>query len=64
MGANNRSSDSFAGQLTILETVFGLILIYILEQRLPPVVESIGIVLFLAAIIYGIRQSAQPHAAL
>lgn len=48
---------SFAGQLTIFETIFGLLFIYILEQRLPPALEGLGIALFLGAIAYGIRQS-------
>lgn len=47
---------SLAGQLTIFETIFGLLFIYLLEQRLPPVLEWIGIALFLAAIAYGIRK--------
>jgi len=47
---------SFAGQLTIFETIFGLAFIYILEQRPPPVMEGLGITLFLGAIGYGIRQ--------
>lgn len=48
-----------AGQLTIFETIFGLLFVYTLEQRLPPPVETIGIVLLLGAVIYGIRQSSQ-----
>jgi drug/metabolite transporter (DMT)-like permease len=49
---------SLAGQLTIFETIFGLVFIYLLQQRLPPVMECIGMVLFLIAIVYGIRKFA------
>jgi drug/metabolite transporter (DMT)-like permease len=47
---------SLAGQLTIFETVFGVIFFYLLEQKFPPVIESVGIVLFLCSIIYGVRK--------
>lgn len=47
---------SLAGQLMIFETIFGLIFIYILEQRLPLAVECLGIALFMIAIVYGIRK--------
>ncbi len=50
---------SLAGQLTIFETIFGLIFIYTLEQRLPPLMESVGIAILLSAVIYGIRSSSQ-----
>lgn len=50
---------SFAGQLTIFETIFGLFFIYLLEQRLPTGLESIGIILFLLAIGEGIRRSSK-----
>lgn len=47
---------SLAGQMTIFETIFGLIFFYIIEKKMPPLLESIGILLFLGAIIYGVRQ--------
>lgn len=50
---------SLAGQLTIFETIFGILYFYTLEQGLPPLMELIGIVLFLVAITYGIRKSSQ-----
>ncbi len=50
---------SFAGQLTIFETIFGLVFIYLLEQRLPTTLESTGIAFFLIAIGEGIRQSSK-----
>lgn len=53
--ASMRLPVSFAGQLTIFETVFGLIFFYLLEQQLPPIVELFGIGLMLLAIVYGIN---------
>ncbi|HEY2809969.1 MAG TPA: DMT family transporter [Rhabdochlamydiaceae bacterium] len=47
---------SLAGQLTIFETIFGVIFVYILQQQTPPFLESIGIAILLIAIVYGIRQ--------
>lgn len=46
---------SLAGQLTVFETIFGVLFVYIVDQTLPSPVESIGIVILLAAVIYGIR---------
>ena len=50
---------SLAGQLTIFETLFGISFVYMLEQRFPHKLEFLGIAFLLAAIIYGIRISAQ-----
>ena len=50
---------SLAGQLTIFETIFGVIFLYSLEQRLPPLLESIGMLFLLGAVLLGIRQFAQ-----
>lgn len=57
---------SLAGQLTIFETVFGLLFIYMIQQELPPLTEVAGIVLMLSAIVYGINTFAakKPVAAL
>jgi drug/metabolite transporter (DMT)-like permease len=41
---------SLAGQLTIFETIFGLIFVYLLEQRLPTMMESIGILTILGGV--------------
>lgn len=55
---------SLAGQLMIFETIFGVIFVYLLDQRLPPLMESAGILLLLGAVIYGIRSfSFQPSVA-
>lgn len=53
---------SFAGQLTIFETIFGVIFVYTLQQQLPPLMEGIGILFLLIAIVYGIRQFARKKA--
>lgn len=50
---------SLAGQLTIFETIFGVMFVYVLEKNIPPLQECLGIALLLAAIVYGIRSSAQ-----
>ncbi len=50
---------SLAGQLTIFETIFGVLFVYLLAHTMPPLLECIGIVILLIAIIYGIRQFAQ-----
>lgn len=52
---------SLAGQLTIFETVFGVIFVYILAGHLPPMMESIGIVVLLLAVVYGIRRFSRHH---
>lgn len=46
---------SLAGQLTIFEVIFGLILIYFAEQRLPYSLEFIGIVLMLGGVLMGFK---------
>lgn len=50
---------SLAGQLTIFETIFGILFVYALEHSLPPLFEGVGIALFLIAIVYGIKVSSQ-----
>lgn len=47
---------SLAGQLTIFETIFGVIFFYMIEMKMPPLLECIGILLFLGAITYGVSQ--------
>lgn len=52
---------SLAGQLMIFETIFGILFVYLLQQRLPPMLEVGGILLILTAVIFGIRMySVQP----
>jgi drug/metabolite transporter (DMT)-like permease len=50
---------TLTGQLMTFETLFGLLFVYMLHQSLPPLMEVLGIGLFLTAIMYGIRASAQ-----
>ncbi len=50
---------SLAGQLTIFETIFGVLFFYLLTMTLPSTIEVIGIIILLAAIIYGIRKFAR-----
>jgi len=46
---------AFGGQLTIFETLFGLMFVYIYEERVPTFLECLGITLMLAAIFYTMR---------
>lgn len=46
---------SLAGQMTIFETVFGLIFVYTLEQRLPSSLEGIGFSFIFLAIAYSMN---------
>jgi drug/metabolite transporter (DMT)-like permease len=54
---------SLAGQLTIFETIFGLLFVYTLAQYLPPLIECLGIVILLSAVGYSIRFSSHAYAA-
>lgn len=46
---------SIIGLMMMLEVVFGLILIYLFEQRLPLPLETSGVVLMLAGVVIGCR---------
>ncbi len=48
---------ALAGQLTIFETIFGILFFYALQQSLPPALECAGIVLFLIAVLWAMRAS-------
>ncbi len=47
---------ALVGQLTILETVFAILFVFAIEQRLPPPIETAGMALQLIAILFGIHQ--------
>lgn len=47
---------SLAGQLMLFETIFGVLFVYILEERIPPASESAGICLLLFATFCGLQQ--------
>jgi drug/metabolite transporter (DMT)-like permease len=47
---------SLAGQLTIFETAFALLFVYLIEQRPPVYIEVAGMGLQLFGILYGIQQ--------
>ena len=49
---------SLAGQLTIFETLFGILFVYAIKGHMPPILECVGMLFFLAAITFGIRQFA------
>lgn len=46
---------SYAGQLTIFETLFGLLFFYLSVQEFPSMIEFAGASLMLVAIIYGMN---------
>lgn len=47
---------SLAGQLTVFETIFGVLFAYMITQSLPSFREGVGIFILLTAIFYGIRK--------
>jgi drug/metabolite transporter (DMT)-like permease len=46
---------SLAGQLMIFETIFGIVFVCLLEQKLPPLIEWSGILLLLGSVTHSIR---------
>jgi drug/metabolite transporter (DMT)-like permease len=59
----NRASTylpvALVGQMTIFETIFGLIFVYMLEQRFPPQLEALGVLILFSAVLLGIRYQQQ-----
>lgn len=55
--ASLRLPVTLAGQLTIFETIFGLTFVYLASQSFPTLIECIGIIILLGAILYGIHIS-------
>lgn len=55
----NRASGllpvALTGQLSIFETIFGVIFVYLIEQRLPPAIELTGIACLIGAVLYGVH---------
>lgn len=50
---------SLAGQLTLFETIFGVLFYYILIQTIPSDLELLGIGILLSSIVYGLRKFAK-----
>lgn len=46
---------SIGGQMSIFKTLFGLLFVYLYEQRLPTLLESAGVLLMLGAILYTVN---------
>jgi drug/metabolite transporter (DMT)-like permease len=46
---------SLAGQLTIFETIFGLLFVYLFEQRWPSGLETLGIIAILGGVSYTVN---------
>ena len=53
---------SLAGQLTIFETIFGVLYFYLFTWDLPSWIEVVGTFVLLGAIVYGIRKFAKRKA--
>lgn len=53
---------SLAGQLSIFETIFGVIFVYVLKEHIPATIECLGIGLLLFATAYGIRLFSKKEA--
>ena len=47
---------SLAGQLTVFETLFGVVFVYILSRSMPSSLESIGMVILCASVLVGIQR--------
>lgn len=47
--------SALSGQLAILETIFGLIFVFLIEGRLPSLLEVTGILFILAGVLKGLR---------
>lgn len=57
--ASTKLPVSLLGQLAIFETLFGLLFVYTIDQRLPTPTEYLGISLLLGAVAYGIHKSSK-----
>ncbi|MFI4957395.1 MAG: EamA family transporter [Gammaproteobacteria bacterium] len=52
---------SLAGQLTVFETIFGVIFVYIISQSFPSPLEVVGILILLAGVVVGIRHFSKKN---
>jgi drug/metabolite transporter (DMT)-like permease len=48
-----------AGQLTVFETIFGVIFVYLLAKTLPSSLELVGMIILFIAVVYCIRKFAK-----
>jgi drug/metabolite transporter (DMT)-like permease len=46
---------ALAGQMMIFETIFGVLFVYLVQRKLPPFYQCIGILILLLAILYGMH---------
>lgn len=52
---SSRLPVTFAGQITVFETIFGLLFVFILEKRFPSTVEVLGASLMLLGVISSVH---------
>ncbi len=53
---------SLAGQLTIFETIFGVLFVYIIDQTSPSLIDIIGIIILLSAVAHGTQSFVKKKA--
>lgn len=53
---------SLAGQLSVFETIFGVVFVYIVQGEMPVYLEMTGICIILAAILYGVNLFSEAEA--
>ena len=53
---------SLAGQMTVFETIFGVIFVYMVTQSVPSTLEIVGILILLTGVIVGIRHFSKKSA--
>ena len=61
--ANHYLPVTLAGQLTIFETIFGVVFVYLVEQRMPPLMEMVGMGCLIGAVLYGIHITSRSQVA-
>lgn len=61
--ASRQLPAALSGQLAILETIFGLLFVYTLEERLPTLLELLGICLIFAGVLRGVKAFHQKKCA-
>lgn len=64
----NRASGllpvSLAGQLTVFETIFGVLFVYTVNKSMPSILESIGMTILCVAVVLGIQKFTKKEMAL
>jgi drug/metabolite transporter (DMT)-like permease len=62
---SSRLPVTFAGQLTVFETIFGLLFVFLVDQQVPSLVEAVGASMMLSGVIFSIntfKKQLEAHA--